>query len=183
MAIEKYTTLSLVLDAYDNGEHDKVYKLFTRDFGMIFAKATSIRKLESKLRMHIHVGRISTITMVKGKEQWRITGGEESKIKSPLLADAAVLIARFVRGEGSQRKLFDHVYALLSKEVLDEKIGRLLLYTMILIDLGYADAEVLGIENIDEYKGYSVDAMLVQVSIHMQVIRRHIKEVLSELQL
>ena len=79
MAIEKYVTKCIVIESYDRGEHDRVYKLFTREYGMVLAHAKSIRKLESKLRAHVRPRSVALVTLVQGKEVWRLVGAEEEK--------------------------------------------------------------------------------------------------------
>lgn len=79
MSIEKYTTEAFVLREYERDENDMVYKAWTRDFGIIFVLAKSIRKINAKLRMVIKKNDFILITVVKGKDVWRLTGAEEYK--------------------------------------------------------------------------------------------------------
>lgn len=160
-----------------------MYKLFTRDFGLIFAKATSVRKLESKLRAHLQSARMVQVTLVKGKEIWRITGGEEMPSITFLCKDAVILLERFVRGEGTQKRLFDHVHTLIQQSSFDERISRLLLYYLILVDLGYADARLIGAETIAEYISWSIDDLYTQLILTKDIVRPHVMNVLSEIQL
>ncbi len=183
MSIEKYTTPTFVLASYENGEHDRMYKLFTRDFGLVFAKATSVRKLESKLRAHLQTGRMSRVTLVKGREVWRITGGEEMIGTTSICKDIVMLLERFVRGEGNQKRLFDHMYALALKNGLEERISRLLAYYLILVDLGYADAERIGALNIEQYISWNMDDLYTQLILTKDVVRPHVMSVLEEIQL
>ena len=81
MAIEKYTTEAFILKQYEQGENDLVYKVWTKDFGIIFALARSIRKVNAKLRPNTKKNDFLVMTLVKGKEVWRLTGAEESKDK------------------------------------------------------------------------------------------------------
>ena len=76
MAIEKYTTQCIVVESFDQGEHDRAYKLFTRDFGLVTAHAKSIRKLESKLRAHVRPRSVSLVTLVRGMETSRRGGSD-----------------------------------------------------------------------------------------------------------
>lgn len=183
MAIEKYTTQTFIIQTYESGEHDKMYKLFTRDFGLIFAKATSIRKLESKLRAHMHVGRMSLVTLVKGKEVWRLTGAEEVREKTSFCREVALLLERFVRGEGAQKRLFDHMISLCEREGLDEKTLRLLSYYLILVDLGYADATYIGAKSMEEYSLWNMDDLYTHLVLTKDGVRNHVRHVLSEIQL
>lgn len=184
MAIEKYTTKAFVLAMYDNGENDRSYKLFTRDFGLIIAHARGIRKLESKLRGHILVGHLILVTIVQGKEVWRITGAEEINIKSLFRNEVIKIIERFVKGEGAHKKLFDKLnYICETAGNYNESDLRLFTYFILLVDLGYADAEVIGAKNIDEYKSWSIEDLYVHFIIAKDHIRKHIQMVMKEVQL
>jgi hypothetical protein len=183
MAIEKYATEGFVLTSFESGEHDKTFKLFTREFGLILARATSIRKLESKLRAHLHTGRISYVTLVKGKEIWRITGSEEVNVRSPLLLEITKLLERFVRGDGVHKKLFDHMRALATLSEYDDRLARMLAYYLILVNLGYADARMIGAENLHQYKSWSISDLYTQLILTKDVVRPHVMQVLKDIQL
>lgn len=181
MAIEKHTTKAFVLASYDNGENDRSYKLFTRDFGLIKAHARGIRKLESKLRGHILVGRLILVTIVQGKEVWRITGCQEMEIKSFFIKEVIKIIERFVRGETVHKKLFDKLnYICDHAEKYNENDLRLFTYFILLVDLGYADATIIGAKNIDEYKSWNIEDLYVHFVITKDRIRKHVQMVINE---
>jgi recombinational DNA repair protein (RecF pathway) len=184
MAIEKYTTTCIILEAYDQGEHDKAYKVFTREFGLLMCQAKSIRKLESKLRAHMLPRSVSLITLVQGKEVWRLVGAEKLKIESPYIHEVVTLLKRFVRGEGSHKALYDRIITFLeSEEVYDEQIVRLLLYYVLLVELGYADAKVIGAKDIKEYVRYNMSDLYTHLLLTKTQVRSHVQAVLKEMQL
>ena len=183
MAIDKYVTESFVLASYEAGEHDITYKLFTKEFGLIFARATSVRKLPSKLRAHLKVGYMTRVTLVKGKELWRITGGEEYHCEDILRYDVVKLLERFVRGEGVQKTLFTHMKEILSTRNIDERTGRLLAHYLALVDLGYADANVIGARSIEQYVSWNIDDLYTQAILTKDTIRPHVMQVMGQMQL
>lgn len=184
MAIEKYVTRALVLESYDQGEHDKAFKVFTREFGLLICQAKSVRKLESKLRAHILPRSVSLITLVQGREVWRLVGAEEEKINSSYLHDVTILLKRFIRGEGANTALYDRVIAFLtSTSVYDEQTMRLLLYFIILVELGYADVTVAGIHSMEEYRTLTVDDLYTHLLLAKNDVRSHIQAVLKEMHL
>ncbi len=67
MSIEKYTTEAIILKEYIEGEADLNYKVWTREFGVIFVLARSIRKVSAKLRMNMVKNNYLNLTLVKGK--------------------------------------------------------------------------------------------------------------------
>lgn len=184
MAIEKYVTKCIVLDAYDQGEHDRAYKVFTREYGLIICHAKSIRKLESKLRAHIVPRSISLVTLVQGREVWRLVGAEKEIIESPYIHEVTLLLKRFVRGEGAHKALYDRILSFLqSEESYDEQTVRLLLYYILLVELGYADAKVIGAKDIKEYIGFSINDLYTHLLLAKSQVRIHVQEVLKEMQL
>lgn len=184
MAIEKYTTTCIILDAYEQGEHDKAFKVFTREFGMVICQAKSIRKLESKLRAHMLPRSVSLITMVQGKEVWRLVGAEKEALVSPYMHEVTHLLKRFIRGEGAHKALYDRIISFLSsEEKYDEQVVRILLYYILLVDLGYADAKVIGAKDIKEYIAFSVSDLYTHLLLNKAAVRAHVQEVLKEMQL
>lgn len=184
MAIEKYTTKGIVLDGYDQGEHDRAYKVFTREFGLLICHAKSVRKLESKLRAHMLPRSLSLITLVQGKEVWRLVGAEEQMLTSPYIHEVTFLLKRFIRGEGAQTALYDRLIAFLGcGERYDEQMARLLLYYILLVELGYADAKKIGARNIKEYGDFSIDDLYTHLLLTKSEVRTHVQEVLKEMQL
>jgi DNA repair protein RecO len=184
MAIEKYTTKCLVIESFDQGEHDRVYKLFTREFGLIMAHAKSIRKLESKLRAHVLPRTVGRVTLVRGKEIWRLVGAEEGVDAPEITHEIAELIKRFIRGEGTHKALYDRMVQLMDKSPnYESKKLRLLMYYILLVELGYADAKVIGAKDIKEYITWSVDDLYTHINLSYDGVRSHVHEVLKEMQL
>ena len=184
MAIEKYTTHCFVLEEYERGEHDKVFKLFTREFGIVIAHAKSIRKLESKLRAHILPGNMATVTLVKGREVWRLVGAEEKLCSPYFLPEVTVYLGRFMRGEGVHKTLYDRLVSLLNKApTFDEAKTRLLLLYTLLVSLGYADAKVVGAKSIEEYITWSIDDVYTHLVLNYPNVRMHVQLVMKEMQL
>lgn len=70
------TTMAYVLDAYPNGESNFVYKLFTRDLGLLYAHAQSVREMKSKNKYALQVGYPAEVTLVRGREVWRVTSAQ-----------------------------------------------------------------------------------------------------------
>lgn len=184
MSIEKFTTQALVIESFDQGEHDRVYKLFTRDFGLLLVHAKSIRKLESKLRAHVLPRSVSLVTLVQGREVWRLVGAEEKMYSGDVLHDISLFIRRFVRGEGAHKSLYDRLmdFIRLEKE-FDIQKSRLLLYYIVLVELGYADARVIGARDIKEYIGWNVGDLYTHLLLAEGKVKEHVRNVLKEAQL
>ena len=184
MAIEKYVTKCIVIESYDRGEHDRVYKLFTREYGMVLAHAKSIRKLESKLRAHVRPRSVALVTLVQGKEVWRLVGAEEEKESSHAIHDVAHLVGRFIKGEGAHKALYDRLEQfLVGSPSYDAQKVRLLLYYVVLVELGYADAKVIGVKDLQEYISFSLSDLYTHLLLSYDIVRAHTQAVLKEVQL
>jgi recombinational DNA repair protein (RecF pathway) len=184
MAIEKYATKCFVIESFDQGEHDRAYKLFTREFGMLMAHAKSVRKLESKLRAHVQPRTLSLVTLVQGKEVWRLVGAEGSAQVPDMVHEVVAILRRFIRGEGAHKALYDRLVQFLeSSHAFDEQKSRLLLYYIILVDLGYADAKAIGVSNLKEYNAWSVNDLYTHLLLSYDQVRSHVHAVLKETQL
>lgn len=67
-----YNTEAFVVSSRNSGEADRTFKLFTKDFGVISAKATGIRKVSSRLRFFVQDFKYIDASIVKGKNYWRL---------------------------------------------------------------------------------------------------------------
>ena len=117
MSYQIYSTDGIILQSRNTGEADKLYTIFTREFGMVTAKATGVRKLASKLRFVMQDFSLVGINLVYGKMMWRLTNAWEadnrnlSKEKKLVIVRAFQLIRRMIHGEEANEALFDHLTA------------------------------------------------------------------------
>ena len=118
-----YTTPAFVVHSAPYGEAGKFLLLFTKDFGMVGAIASGVRKAESKLRFHIQDYAFPVISLVKGKEVWRLTGAHESKTYTPTSLHVQILklLKRLLQGEEKNEKLFAIMEGLYAREFKKEE--------------------------------------------------------------
>lgn len=184
MAIDKYTTPAIVIESFEQGEHDRVYKLFTRDFGLVTAHAKSVRKLESKLRAHIMPRTVTLATLVRGREVWRLVGAQKQEGRFGMVDDVTEIMKRFVRGEGTQRVLYDRLISFMGEqEAFESRKSRLLLYYIVLVELGYADARAIGAKDLKEYVKWGIGDLYTHLLLSYEKVRSHTHEVMREMQL
>lgn len=117
MSYQIYTTEALILKRipYDNNVS---YLLFTKDFGLISALATGVRKSESKLRYALQEYSVCQISLVKGKSTWRVTSAVLEKnlyvhtevgAAKDVIARICTQVLRLVAGQEKDEQLFDTV--------------------------------------------------------------------------
>ena len=113
---QKYHTEALVLGSYQSGETDKTILLYTKDFGMVRARASAVRAEKSKMRYSVQDYSYSMLSLVKGKRGWRLAGA--SCLKSAVgdvrgigaFARISELLTRLIHGE----EVSDFLFAALS---------------------------------------------------------------------
>lgn len=111
----KYDTRALVLSRTPIGEATAYVALLTEDLGLVYARAQSLRAPGAKLAHALATLSESEVSLVRGKEQWRLSGAvlEENwfvRLGSPAArvraAHVAELLLRLVAGEARETELF-----------------------------------------------------------------------------
>jgi len=109
---QKYHTEGLVLGARELGEADKIFAIYTSDFGLVRARGSSVRSERSKMRYALQRCWRSDVSLVKGKRGWRVAGARAVKGPSGDLRGASTfariseLVLRLVHGEEKNEYLF-----------------------------------------------------------------------------
>ncbi len=150
MAYQTYTTEALVVGSYDHLSADRVILLFTREAGLIHARAISVRREQSKLRYSLQYFSHVRISLVRGKQGWRIIGAEQvnnlyfaasdRRVRGALLR-VLKLVRRLVHGEETHVALYNTLIdgLLVLSHCRDAEIARSerILTLRILAVLGY----------------------------------------------
>jgi len=117
-----YKTRALVFKKTDRNESDRIFSVFTDDFGRLDVFAKAIRKTVSKLRSGIDIFSFSDIEFIQGKNRKTLTDAAASErfkniFQDPRRFDVARAIGEIlnnlIRGEEKHQDVFD-----LLKEVL-----------------------------------------------------------------
>lgn len=146
MSYTVYTTLGFILSTSPQGEANRLYRIFTRDFGVILATAQGVRLAKSKLKGHLGEFSLASVSLVKGKEFWRITSAQALQQRvDPMYVQILSVLKRLLQGEGEHQMLFDFL-----KDKLFEKFDETEVMLEILIQLGYVDKKE--IEGADQKK-------------------------------
>lgn len=143
MSYAVYSTRGFILGSAPTGEASKIYLIYTEDFGLVRARAQSVRLLTSKLRYNLEDYSFGTFSLVRGREIWRLTGTEKidlpQKQKFSLVrARVLNLVKRLVQGEEKNEKLFKTLLSVTEREMSEP-----LILAHILDALGYLDVKIL----------------------------------------
>ncbi|MDP1625349.1 MAG: recombination protein O N-terminal domain-containing protein [bacterium] len=164
MSYRIYSTKGFLLWSTPSGETSKTYLIYTEDFGLIRARAQGVRLLASKLRYSLTDYSFLSLSLVRGKEFWRITGAapETPVALATTGSDAAPsramqnararifsLTKRLVQGEEKNDRLFAALSGLFESEVPAEDMQAFesLILARALSVLGYLDIERLVPDN------------------------------------
>ncbi len=118
MSYQTYTTKAIVCGSFDNNTADKSFLLFTRRGGMLYATARSVREERSKQRYALQVFSRINISLVRGKQGWRIGSVESvgnlfSEASSRAVRGSVVsvmkLVRQYIHGEETNHTLYDEV--------------------------------------------------------------------------
>jgi DNA repair protein RecO (recombination protein O) len=112
-------TRAVILKSLPSKEGDKLFWLFTEDFGLVVAVATGIRKPGAKLASQLIEYSFVDVDLVKGREVWRLVSAVpivspvSGKTTHPLARAYVRMLAtleRFLVDEGVHTELFAHIY-------------------------------------------------------------------------
>lgn len=155
MAYQTYTTEALVCGTFNRNTADRSYLLFTREAGMLYAEARSVREERSRQRMALQDFSLVRVSLVKGKSSWKIGSIQSEKNFFSVSEDkeargSVVFITKFLRrfygGQEPAPALFDYVIGalqLLSTTTLHRDFLEKIIQARILFELGYVDIKVL----------------------------------------
>lgn len=146
-----------VLGYYNQGEADRRYRILTRDFGVIFAHATSVRKEQSKLKHALQKLNLVEIEIIQSRRGYQITGGRlisdisrqisrQGLLKFEALGvldRIGLLIGRLSQNPDSESNLFDifeQIIDQLSNQVTKLEVVELWGTARVLIEFGYFDS-------------------------------------------
>jgi DNA repair protein RecO len=180
MAHHIYTTDAFVLDSQLSGEADRFYTLFTKELGLIRATARGVRLQKSKLKYSLQDFSRSRISLVRGKDVWRITSARieeslftryrEDKAVLHLIAQLSALLKRLLGGEEKNELLFSMIaegIAFLEQkkyETHELKLLEIIMVLRILNNLGY-------LRHVQEFKPFLDNAMSYELLHAMEPLK------------
>lgn len=155
MSYVTYTTEALVCGSFDQNTADRSFLLFTKELGMLFAVAKSVREEKSLQRPALQDFSRIRVSLVKGKTGWRVGSVEvmgndymlaTTREKRGSIVALYRLLRRFIRGEEPVSDLYALVVEgldVLLGEVSSRRLVELKVEVDILAQLGYVDAAAI----------------------------------------
>lgn len=145
-----HTTDAFVLANYAHGEVSRVYKLFTRERGVLYAHGQGVRDMRNRNRYALGTGTYTTVTLVRGREVWRITGARQPEHpcayeRSPEVRRILALLAKLLPVEDHAHVVFDVAYEGVTACIADPAYAsdaELVTVLRLLNELGYVPRPV-----------------------------------------
>jgi len=198
-----YQTRAFVIDSRDTGEANKMLTLFTPDLGLITAAVQGVRVMKSKLRPSIQDLSFSKVSLVRGKEIWRLVSADKLislyDRRIPLgvrrmMARTLAFLQRMSPGESRHDELFGMLSKLYSfsfeqkeffggmQQSTEESVERvsvtgLLAELRILDALGYGSdhPELKELSSASEW----TQEVILQAVMQRELVERHIRQALE----
>ncbi len=142
-----YHTSAVIIKSQPYREADKLYWVFTEDFGLVHAVATGVRKADAKLKGQLVDYAFVDVDLVKGRDVWRLVSA--TIVETPLATMPSALarpyvrllstIERFLVDEGAHPEVFGEVRtaARAARDGVDPKAFDVLSIWRVLVALGY----------------------------------------------
>ncbi len=161
---EIYETEAYVLKNFNQSENDKKILIFSRDFGLIWLSSSGSRKINSKFRSLIQDFSFSKFFLVRGKRDYKMTGGElieniffdlekERDRKILKLKNFFNLIEKFLIKNHPEPEIYDLLEEFISdlkKIEIDKFKKKEIFYIVKLLNFfGYFDLNFLSSNKID----------------------------------
>lgn len=112
----KYKTQAIIFKKNNINESDRVFSIFTNNFGRLNIFAKAIRKITSKLRSGIDTFYLSEIEFIQGKNKKTLTDAiiiekfsniSKSLEKNKVALDIGEFLDNYIKGEEKDQGLFD----------------------------------------------------------------------------
>lgn len=111
----QYKTKGFVYKKKDRGEADRIFTIFTYDFGKIDVFAKSIRKIDSKLKSGIEIFSLSALEFVEGKRKTLTDAVVINKFKDIIGNPEKLIIAKkivkildaFIHGQEHDKEIYN----------------------------------------------------------------------------
>ena len=113
-----YRTQGLVFKKEDRLDSDRVFSVFTKDFGRVEVVGKAIRKISSKLKGGIEIFSLSDIEFIQGKNKKTLTDATarekfRAMYQSPVKMQVAYAISetldRFIKGQQEDESVFTFI--------------------------------------------------------------------------
>lgn len=175
MSYHIYTTEGIILKRAVFGEANILLHILTKDLGLIVASAQGARLSKSKLKGSLQEYSLVSVSLVKGKNGWKITNAHllknfffEAENKAhKFFSKISKILLKMIVGESKHQEIFD----------ITQKSFELLL-ELEESDIGYL--EILSVLNILYELGYVAKEERIEKFIGLDVFKKEVLKISNE---
>jgi recombinational DNA repair protein (RecF pathway) len=188
---QKYQTDALILGSRESGESDRSFSLYTKEFGLVRARASAVRAERSRMRYALQSYARANVSLVRGKRGWRVAGASALRAAAgdsrsvPAFARIAELTLRLVQGQERNDYLFAALAeahdALMRPECEAHAVIEIVCVARVLYALGYISSEALSTA-LFTHTAYTGESLL-EAETMKDTLLSSINRALSETQL
>ena len=153
-----YKSRGLVIKKSDIGEADRIFRVFTKDFGKIEISGRAIRKVASKLKAGLDIFFLSDVEFIQGKTYKTLTDSFPVSKFNKIKKDLSKLKTAY--------KIAEAVDVLVGGEEKDEKIWNLLNETMERLEEDSASRK-----NYQSFYNYFIWNLFSELGYHPQLYK------------
>lgn len=191
MSYHVYNTEGIILKRKISGETDTILYVLTKDLGLIIAKAQATRTIQSKLKGSLQEYSLSNISLVKGKNSWKITNAsliknfyfENKKYAQKIISQVSSVLMKMIPGEDPSKEIYRIVLGGFNalEDTSESNISSLetLLVFRIMKELGYIVLEDRTKKYIVEKNNWATN-FLEEVKVDMVKIVEAINKAIKE---
>ncbi len=180
-----HTTSAFVVSSYPHGESNRVYQLLTHTLGFLYAHGQGVRELKNRNRYGLSTGTQTTVTLVRGRDIWRITGATAHPVapQTSRMRRILALTTALVPREDASHDIYE-LLAEAERAFRDEEmpgdLSELLTALRLLRILGYVDQTSLPTVLNEALNHTAIDAAtLGHVETHRQALIRRVNNALQ----
>jgi|GEM_PF-1930399 len=96
-----HTTDAYVVGAMPHGESNRVYRLVSNKLGYVYAHAQGVRELKNRNRYALASRGLINVSLVRGRDVWRITGARTTEYMYPPETRARQSLRRVLQVAGT----------------------------------------------------------------------------------
>ena len=153
MSYKTYITEALVCGSIAHNTSDKNYLLFSKEAGMLWCSARSVREEKSKQRCALQDFSYIRVSLIKGKSGWRVGSTEalgnaflqvDTRAQRGLINFVVTQLRRYVHGEVQLQQVYEDVSELcIDSQNLSQNqaVAQRIFLVRLLSELGYIAPE------------------------------------------
>jgi DNA repair protein RecO (recombination protein O) len=186
-----YKTPAIILCCRDIGESERIFSVFSKEFGKLDILGRGIRNCLSKLRPNMNLFSLVNVGFVSRKNSWLLTDAKETDnfyaikkddLKLRAAGAIAVFLNRFIHGPEKDLNLWHLLVKslkfLADNSLSEPEIRNFELYFKLrtLVILGYTDERIISKLNDGDFDKRIFEEINRDYNFYLQILNKAVKE-------